>query len=171
MERCAEGFLRSDDPVFSKILSIPMILPRLLMAAAVIFVPSYASGTCCCHPAFVNMPCCCQNGDDQNSCCKKESQNPFINRCCDSSKDGPHSEGGPRQDCCARCESVNAAKPVSVLLSQSEDRPRFDSPSFAVDIRADRPESVSAASADDYSYAGVPDRHNRQQALLCVWRN
>ena len=149
-------------------------IPRLLIAVAVVLAP-----------LFSNLPCCCKRADaSESSCCQKEK----TTSCC-SGRSGK--TGQASRSCCdSRKDPAKTLKSRTVSISGCECCARPDVPE-AIGKDADRSAQKHKLSKPvDMSVGGVlpraeltlsiagiqraeniSDKHNRHQAMLCVWRN
>ena len=150
-------------------------LQRLLIAIAVALAPVCSNLPCCCERAAASEVSCCKKSEATSSCCQGKSQKDSraANSCCDAKSRG--TEKSPANSfklpSCECCIQATAPEPVITAVPRAAAKAKHSS---LVAVIQNNPSEVFASlpiTAVKSSPELPPSKHNRQQAMLCVWRN
>lgn len=160
--------------MFQNAISQQGAVRRLLIAVAVVLAPVCSNLPCCCDRAAAAEASCCKKSET-TSCCQGKSQNDSraANSCC--SHGSRLSEEPPvsslKLPSCECCVQATAPEPVVTAVTRAVAKLKFSS--FPAAIQSESSEAFSSLSitAGMNSPEFPPGKHNRHQAMLCVWRN
>ena len=150
-------------------------LQRLLIAIAVVLAPVCSNLPCCCQRAAASETSCCKKSETTTSCClgKSPKDTRAASSCCDEKSRGP--EKSPANSfklpSCECCIQATAPEPVITAVPRSADKSKDIS--ILAAIQSDPSEALASLqiTAGRNSFEFPPGKHNRQLAMLCVWRN
>ena len=150
-------------------------LQRLLIAIAVVLSPICSNLPCCCARAAASEASCCKKSEATSSCCQGKS--PKDSRaghsCCDAKSGGP--EKSPANSfklpSCECCIQATAPEPVITAVPRSAAKSQHSSLIVVVPGKPSEAFASLQITAGKSSPELPPGKHNRQQAMLCVWRN
>jgi hypothetical protein len=150
-------------------------IQRLLIAIAVVLAPVCSNLPCCCERAAASEASCCKKSETTASCCQKKSQKDSraVSTCCDEKSRSP--EESPANSfklpSCECCVQTTAPEPVITAVPSSAAKSKDSS---VIPVIQSKPSEAIASlqiTAGKNSPEFPPAKHNRQQAMLCVWRN
>ena len=150
-------------------------LQRLLIAIAVVLAPICSNLPCCCERAAASEASCCKKNETTSSCCQGKSQKDSRagNSCCDAKSRGPEKSPAnsfklPSCECC-----IQATAPEPVITAVPRATAKAKHSSLVAVIQSNPSEAFASLqiTTGKNSPEFPPSKHNRQQAILCVWRN
>ena len=158
-----------------KVITQRGALQRLLIAIAVVLAPVCSNLPCCCKRATASETSCCKKSETTSSCCQGKSQKDSGagNSCCDAKSGGP--EKSPANSfklpSCECCTQATAPEPVITAVPRSATKSQHSSLLAATQSESSEAFASLQITAGKNSRELPPGKHNRQQAMLCVWRN
>lgn len=161
--------------VSHKVITQRGALQRLLLAIAVVLAPVCSSLPCCCKRAAASETNCCKKSETTESCCQRKSQkdSKAASTCCHEKSRSP--EKSPANSfklpSCECCVQATAPEPVIVAVPHSADKSKHSSLLAVIQSEPSEVFSSLQITAGKNSPEFSPGKHNRQQAMLCVWRN
>ena len=150
-------------------------IQRLLIAIAVVLAPVCSNLPCCCARAAASEASCCKKSEATSSCCQGQSQKDSraANFCCNAKSLSPEKSPAnsfklPSCECC-----IQATAPEPVITAVPRAAAKSQHSSFLAAVHSEPSEAFSSLqiTAGKNSPQPSPGKHNRQQAMLCVWRN
>jgi hypothetical protein len=150
-------------------------IQRLLIAIAVVLAPVCSNLPCCCARAAASETSCCKKSETASLCCQGKSQKDSraANSCCDAKSRGPEKSPAnsfklPSCECC-----IQATAPEPVITAVPRPAAKLQHSSLPAAIQSASTEAFASLqiTAGKNSRELPPSKHNRQQAMLCVWRN
>ena len=150
-------------------------IQRLLIAIAVVLVPVCSNLPCCCKRAAASEASCCKKSETTASCCQRKSQkdSKAVSTCCDEKSCSPEKSPADsfRLPSCECCVQATAPEPVITAVPRAAAKSKHSS--LIATIQGEPFESFASLqiTAGKNSPEFPPGKHNRQQAMLCVWRN
>jgi len=150
-------------------------LQRLLIAIAVALAPVCSNLPCCCERAAASEASCCKKSEATSSCCQGKSQKDSraANSCCDAKSRG--TEKSPANSfklpSCECCIQATAPEPVITAVPRAAAKSNHSSLVAVISSKPSEAFSSLQITAGKNSPEFPPGKHNRQQAMLCVWRN
>ena len=150
-------------------------IQRLLIAIAVVLAPVCSNLPCCYQRAAASEASCCKKSETTSSCCQGKSQKDSraASSCCDAKSRSP--EKSPANSfklpSCECCIQATAPEPVITAVPRSATKSQQSS---LVAVVPGKPSEAFASlqiTTGKSSPELPPGKHNRQQAMLCVWRN
>ncbi len=151
-------------------------IQRLLLAIAVVLVPVCSNLPCCCKRAAASEASCCKKSETTASCCQSKSPkaSKAVSSCCDIKKSSSteRSTGSSfKLPSCECCVQATTPEPVITVVPRSADKPKHSSLVAAIQGPPLEAFASLQITAGKNSPEFPPGKHNRQQAMLCVWRN
>ena len=150
-------------------------IQRLLIAIAVVLAPVCSNLPCCCKRAAASEASCCTKSETTASCCQRKSQkdSKAASTCCHEKIGSP--EKSPANSfklpSCECCVQATAPEPVIVAVPRSADKSKHSSLLAAIQSEPSEAFASLQITTGKNSPEFSPGKHNRQQAMLCVWRN
>ena len=150
-------------------------IQRLLIAIAVVLGPVCSNLPCCCQRAAASEASCCQKSETTASCCQGKSQKDSraVSTCCDEKSRSPEKSPAnsfklPSCECC-----LQATTPEPVITAVPRSAAKSKHSSLIAAIQSEHSEAFASLqfTTGKNSPEFSPGKHNRQQAMLCVWRN
>jgi hypothetical protein len=148
---------------------------RLLIAIAVVLAPVCSNLPCCCERAAASEASCCKKSETAASCCQGKSPKDTraAGSCCDQRHRSP--EESPANSfklpSCECCVQTTAPEPVITAVPRSAAKSKDSSLIAAIQSKPSETFASLQITAGKNSPEVSPGKHNRQQAMLCVWRN
>jgi hypothetical protein len=161
--------------VSQKVITQRGALQRLLIAIAVVLSPVCSNLPCCCQRAAASEASCCKKSETTSSCCQGKSQKDSGagNSCCDAKSRSP--EKSPANSfklpSCECCIQATAPEPVITAVPRAAAKSQHGSLLAAIQSESSEAFASLQITAGKNSREFPPGKHNRQQAMLCVWRN
>lgn len=150
-------------------------IQRLLIAIAVVLAPVCSNLPCCCKRAAASETSCCKKSETTASCCQRKSQqeSKAVSSCCDKKTSSPERSTGSsfKLPSCECCVQATAPEPVITAVPRSADKPKHSSLLAAIQSEPFEAFASLQITTGKSSPEFPPGKHNRQQAMLCVWRN
>ncbi len=150
-------------------------IQRLLIAIAVVLAPVCSNLPCCCKRAAASETSCCQKSETTASCCQRKSQkaSKSVSSCCDKKTISPERSTGSsfKLPSCECCVQATTPEPVITVVPRSADKSKHSSLLAAIQNKPFEAFASLQITAEKNSPEFPPGKHNRQQAMLCVWRN
>lgn len=150
-------------------------IQRLLIAIAVVLAPVCSNLPCCCKRAAASEASCCKKSETTASCCQRKSQkdSKAASTCCDEKSRNP--ERSPANSfklpSCECCVQATTPEPVITAVPRSAAKSKDSSLTPAIQSKPSEAFASFQITTGKNSPEFSPGKHNRQQALLCVWRN
>lgn len=150
-------------------------IQRLLIAIAVVLAPVCSNLPCCCQRAAASEASCCKKSETTASCCQRKSEKDSraVSTCCDEKSRSPEKSPANsfRLPSCECCIQATAPEPLITVAPRSAAKSKYSS--LIATIQSEPSEAFASLpiTAVKSSPELPPGKHNRQQALLCVWRN
>ena len=167
--------ITAENVVSQKVITQRGALQRLLIAIAVVLAPVCSNLPCCCQRATASEASCCKKSETTSSCCQGKSQKDSraANSCCDAKSRSPEKSPAnsfklPSCECC-----ILATAPEPVITAVPRAAAKSQHSSLLAVIQSKPSEAIASLQimAGNGSPELPPGKHNRQQAMLCVWRN
>lgn len=161
--------------VSHKVITQRGALQRLLIAIAVVLAPVCSSLPCCCARAAASEASCCKKSETTASCCQSKSpkDSRAASSCCNEKSRSPEKSPAnafklPSCECC-----VQATAPEPVLTAVPRATAKSKHSSLVAVIQSNPSEAFASLqiTTGKNSPEFSPGKHNRQLAMLCVWRN
>jgi hypothetical protein len=150
-------------------------IQRLLIAIAVVLAPVCSNLPCCCKRAAASEASCCKKSETTASCCQRKSQKDSraVGTSCDEKSRSPEKSPANsfKRPSCECCVQATAPEPVIVAVPRSSDKSKHSSVFAAIQSEPSEAFASHQITAGKNSPEFPPGKHNRQQAMLCVWRN
>ncbi len=150
-------------------------LQRLLLAIAVVLAPVCSNLPCCCKRAAASEVGCCKKSETTASCCQKKSLtgSDVVISCCDKESSSPERSTGSsfKLPSCECCVQATTPERVITVVPRSAAKPKYSSLLAAIQSEPFEAFASLQITAGKNSPEFPPCKHNRQQAMLCVWRN
>ena len=150
-------------------------IQRLLIAIAVVLAPVCSNLPCCCERAAASEESCCKKSETISSCCQGKSQKhaKAVSSCCDEKSRS--SEKSPansfRLPSCECCIQTTAPEPVITAVPRAAAKSKYSGLITTIHCEPSEVFVSLPITAVKSSPELPPSKHNRQQAMLCVWRN
>jgi len=151
------------------------IIQRLLIAIAVVLAPVCSNLPCCCERAAASEATCCKKSETTSSCCQGKSQKDSraASSCCDAKSRG--TEKSPANSfklpSCECCVEATAPDPLITAVPRATTKSKHNSLVAVIQSKPSEAFASLQITAGKSSPELPPGKHNRQQAMLCVWRN
>lgn len=148
---------------------------RLLIAIVVVLAPVCSNLPCCCQRTAASEASCCKKSETTSSCCQGKS--PKHTRAASFCSDGPSrgSEKSPANSfklpSCECCILATAPEPVITSVPRTSAKSKHSSLVAVIPVKPSDAFPSLQITAGKSSSELSPGKHNRQQAMLCVWRN
>jgi len=150
-------------------------IQRLLIAIAVVLAPVCSNLPCCCKRAAASEASCCTKSETTASCCQRKSQkdSKAASTCCHEKIGSPEKSAANsfKLPSCECCVQATAPEPVIVAVPRSADKSKHSSLLAAIQSEPSEAFASLQITTGKNSPEFPPGKHNRQQAMLCVWRN
>lgn len=161
--------------VSQKAISQRGALQRLLIAIAVVLAPICSNLPCCCARAAASEASCCKKSETTSSCCQGKSQKDSraASSCCDAKSRGIEKSPADsfKLPSCECCIQATAPEPVITAVPRAAAKSKHSSLVAVVPSKPSEAFASLQITAGKNSREFPPGKHNRQQAMLCVWRN
>jgi hypothetical protein len=161
--------------VSQKVITQRGSIQRLLIAIAVALAPVCSNLPCCCQRAAASEASCCKKSETTASCCQKRSQTDSraVSTCCDEKSRSPEKSPANafKLPSCECCVQATTPEPVITAVPRAATKSQHSSPIATIQSKSSEAIASLQFTAGKSSPELPPGKHNRQQAMLCVWRN
>lgn len=150
-------------------------IQRLLIAIAVVLAPVCSNLPCCCERAAASEASCCKKSETVSACCQSKSQkhSEAVSSCCDKTHRSPEKSPANsfRLPSCECCIQATAPEPVITTVPRAAEKSKHSSLIATIQYEPREAFASLPIAAVKSSPELPPSKHNRQQAMLCVWRD
>ena len=150
-------------------------IQRLLIAIAVVLAPVCSNLPCCCKRAAASEASCCKKSETTASCCQTKSQkdSKVVSTCCDEKNLSPEKSPADsfKLPSCECCVQATTSEPVITVVPRPAAKSKYSNLVAVLPGESSEAFESLQITAGKNSPEFPPGKHNRQQAMLCVWRN
>lgn len=148
---------------------------RLLIAIAVVLAPVCSNLPCCCKRAAASEASSCKKPETTTSCCQRRSQkdSEAAGSSGHEKKSSPESspESSLKLSSCECCIHATTPETVVTAVPRAVAKPKCNSLVAALQVESSVAFPSLQITAEKNSPQFSAGKHNRPQAMLCVWRN